>query len=153
MQRFVPLALAAVVLAAIACDGARPTEEATTASALAARVAPVASFDRGSTASQNQLLAGIRAATARYHDVDAAIADGYAQATPCVAEAEGGDGIHYVKQSLVDGVVTPLQPEVLLYEPKKNGGLKLVAAEYLVVARLWDPTHAGPPTLGTQPLG
>ena len=31
-------------------------------------------------------------------------------------------------------------PEVLVYEPK-NGRLQLVAAEYIVPAEFWDPTH------------
>ena len=39
-------------------------------------------------------------------------------------------GYHYVKGTLVDGVVDPLAPEALLYVPTKKG-LKLVGVEYL----------------------
>lgn len=41
-------------------------------------------------------------------------------------------GIHLVNDDLVgNGSHDPLAPEVLVYEPKKNGGYKLVAVEYL----------------------
>jgi len=42
-------------------------------------------------------LAEVRAATARYHDLDAALADGYIPVSPCVAEAGlGGMGYHFL---------------------------------------------------------
>lgn len=42
-------------------------------------------------------------------------------------------GIHFIKSNLFDNHVDPLTPEVLVYEPTKNG-LKLVAIEYISFA-------------------
>ncbi len=111
----------------------------------------VAAKDASSNPSaQNQLLATIRSATAKYHDVDAALADGYILASPCESMPGEGIGIHYRKPSLVNAVVDPTQPELLVYEPGKNGTLHLVAVAFLVPAAVWDPTHSAPPFLGTQ---
>jgi hypothetical protein len=101
------------------------------------------------TAVQNKINAEIRQATAHYQQVERAEADGYA------ADPEGhcvpGMGIHYVNMAhIMDGVVDPSKPEVLVYEPMKNGRLKLVAVEFIVVAGPWDAAHAGPPMLGSQ---
>lgn len=85
-------------------------------------------------------LAAVRAATAKYHNVDAAVADGYLPPTaPCVPSM----GIHSAKPSLtVDQSVDPLQPEVLLYMPKPGGGVRLVGVEYLMTVLV---SNGGPP--------
>ena len=101
-------------------------------------------------ATQNQLLASVRGATAAYHRVDAAIADGYVLGSPCEAMPGQGIGIHYRKGSLIDGVVDPSRPELLVYEPRRNGDLELVAVAFVVRASAWDPTHTSPPMLGNQ---
>jgi hypothetical protein len=84
---------------------------------------------RGST---NAQLAEVRAATAKYHDVDAAIADGYFQGSPCEASPAGGMGYHYIKPQLFGPGLDPLSPEILLYAPSGNG-LRLVGVEYFSV--------------------
>jgi hypothetical protein len=100
-------------------------------------------------ASQNQLEARVRAATAKYQRFEVAEADGYVLDPHCVEHPVlGGMGFHAVKFPLVDGTVDPLLPEVLVYEPMKNGRLRLVAVEYIVVAELWDPYNDGPPMFG-----
>ncbi len=85
------------------------------------------------TSSQRQQLAAVRQATAKYHNVDKALADGYIAAPHCVAvPGLGTMGFHYINPTLMmDPAIDPLQPEVLLYVPSGNG-LKLVAVEYLV---------------------
>jgi hypothetical protein len=100
----------------------------------------------GAAATQGALLAEIRAATAQYQNVEAAIADGYVAATPCLPN----EGIRYRKLALIDGVVDPTQPELLLYEVLPNGKLHLAAVQFLVVAAAWDAIHTSPPTLGEQ---
>ncbi len=82
-----------------------------------------------------QQLAAARKATARYHDVSRAIADGYVPAQHCVGvPGVGGMGYHYVNPSLArDLALDPLRPELLLYAPTANG-LKLVGVEYFVAA-------------------
>lgn len=107
-------------------------------------------MDNAGDAAQRQLLASIRQATAVYHRVDAAIADGYVPASPCEAMPGQGIGIHYRKASLVDPVVDPCRPELLVYEPRLGGDLTLVAVAFVVPAAAWDPTHSGPPMLGDQ---
>ncbi len=96
------------------------------------------------------VLADVRKATAAYHDVAAAVADGYRPADQCVASAEGGMGFHYVNPALVDGTVEPTRPEILLYGPGRGGGLTLLGVEYFVPASLVSerPTLAGEPLHG-----
>ncbi len=94
-------------------------------------------------------LAEVRAATARYHDLGAALADGYIPVSPCVEEAGlGGMGYHFLNPALLDGVIDPLQPELLVYAPKPNGALRLVAVEYMLIDADQDlATDVDRPTL------
>jgi len=70
-------------------------------------------------------LAEARAATARFHNVEVALDAGYAPGSPC----EPGQGIHYVNMNLAfDPTLDVTTPEVLLYEPQKNG--KLIEASF-----------------------
>src|SRR3989442_4973630 len=63
----------------------------------------------------------------------------------------GAMGIHYVNGSLVgDGAVDAATPEALVYEPEKNGQLRLVALEYVVFQSDSDAKHSSPPTLFGQ---
>ena len=75
-------------------------------------------------------LQAVRAATAKYHDVNVALADGYIPASGCEASPAGTMGIHYMNPSLLGPGNDPLRPEVLLYLPNGNGSLKLVGVEY-----------------------
>jgi hypothetical protein len=101
-------------------------------------------------------LSTARAATAGYHNIDA-LPDGYgefrdAQGIACIDKpGEGGMGIHYANPDLVtDGAVDASTPEALVYEPKRNGRLRLVAAEYIVFQADWDANHSSPPSLFGQ---
>ena len=120
----------------------------------------VAAFAASSAAAKEQplgaQLAKVRAATAKYHNVANATADGYVQVSPCVASAEGGMGFHYRKDALLDGQINPLTPEVLVYERKDNGKLRLVAVEYFEWASTVNnvaPTAFGRTLLGPQTHG
>jgi hypothetical protein len=90
-------------------------------------------------------LARVRAATARYHDLAAAKADGYELLDVCFEDASGGMGYHYTKG--IDAELDPLAPEALVYEPTPHG-LKLVGVEYIVPTEL---AAAAPVVLG-RPL-
>jgi hypothetical protein len=74
----------------------------------------------------------VRNATKQFRDVDAARAAGYKAAVACVEDPKyGGMGIHYANDKLVaDGKLDPLQPEILVYQPRANGKLTLGAVEY-----------------------
>lgn len=146
---FAGLSLVMLVAALAACSG-DPT-------AVAVDDAPDAAVRSalGQSSTEGALLAEIRRSTARYHRVEAAIADGYTFIAPCHYSAAGGKGYHYRKPALTDGVLDPAQPEILLYEPQANGTLKLVGVVFLIVSggpSGWDATHSTPPTLGDQPF-
>ena len=100
--------------------------------------------------------AAVRQVTAKYHDIDAALADGYVRFYTCTEQPGVGTmGQHYVKLPLVgDPAVNPLQPEVLVYAPKRNGDLKLVAVEYVAIADGLDDAFgsATPRVLGQDML-
>jgi len=82
--------------------------------------------------SVNAQLAAVRALTAPYHDFAAGEEAGWAVdiSEGCVPEM----GHHYgnLEYVLDGGFVTPLEPEVLLYEPQRNGRKRLVGVEYVV---------------------
>jgi hypothetical protein len=75
-------------------------------------------------------LQAVRAATAKYNDVNVAVADGYVASSPCESSPAGTMGIHYSNRSLTGPGLDPLHPEVLLYLPNGKGSLKLVGVEY-----------------------
>jgi hypothetical protein len=143
--------VASAAATAAACSRDLPLQP--TASLAARNVVPgdgrLSANDAGDAA-QNKLLATIRQSTARYHRVEAALADGYVLGSPCEAMPGQGIGIHYRKATLFDAVVDPSQPELLVYEPRENGNRDLVAVAFVVRASAWDPTHNSPPMLGNQ---
>ena len=79
--------------------------------------------------------AAVRQATDRYHDISAAFADDYVLFYRCTEQPGVGTmGQHLVKMSLVaDPAIDALHPEVLVYVPKRNGGMTLVAVEYVTL--------------------
>ncbi len=95
-------------------------------------------------------IARLRAVTAPFHQFRKAVAAGWGtQVTGCFSDAElGGMGYHYGNVALIDGVVDALKPELLLYEPRSNGELRLVAVEYVVPFDAWS--DASPPELYGQ---
>lgn len=72
--------------------------------------------------------------TARYHNINNALADGFFQASPCVFNPElGAMGYHYINLNrILNPLVSPEEPEALLYIPDENGEMRLVAFEYVV---------------------
>lgn len=96
-----------------------------------------------------------RGATAQFHNLDVAIEAGYGELLSCFQHGpERGMGQHYANGNLLDDVLDPLQPEALVYEPREDGTMILVAFEYIVPAEAWDPDDEGraPPTLFGQEL-
>ncbi|MDO6391852.1 hypothetical protein Q4E40_17070 [Pontibacter sp. BT731] len=129
----------------LGCD----SESLDTPEPLAARLEANVGPDRPNSALHNKVLADIRSATARYHRVEEAMEDGYVPFSPCVSHPVlGGMGYHYVNPLLLDGVLDPSQPEALLYEPQKNGRLKLVGVEFIIRADEWGQSTT--PMLGDQ---
>ncbi len=102
-------------------------------------------------------LAEVRGATAKYHRVDEAVADGYELGwvngagnrivAGCVSSPTAGAmGFHYFNAALMaDNAVDALRPEVLVYAPSPDG-LKLVAVEWVVRS-----AQSNPPGVSTPP--
>src|SRR5215831_17577570 len=94
----------------------------------------------------------VRESTARFQDVAVAEREGYALQFGCVSGSDSGAmGLHYVNATLVgSGVIDATRPQIVIYEPMTDGTLKLIGADYLVLADAWDKTHSGPPELMGQ---
>jgi hypothetical protein len=104
-----------------------------------------------------------RSATAQFHRLGAAEAAGYTAEVrdlngfACIDDIvghTGGMGIHFLNPGLLDGTVDESTPELVIYEPTKNGGMRLVGVEYIVLRSAWEAAHPGatPPTLFGQPM-
>ncbi len=111
----------------------------------------------------------VRAATARFRNVKVALAEGYVRdpadmcdTAPMMGRSRtlGGMGIHFFRPDRlgitappdprVDGNGTNIdfrKPSVLIYEPRADGSLELVAVENLVFKKAWQQAgNKGLPT-------
>jgi len=97
------------------------------------------------TTAQGALLQAVRESTARFKDVTVAEAEGYSLLFGCVTGPDSGAmGLHYVNMYLVrSGVVDATKPQIVIYEPQANGHLRLIGADFLVLADQWDKDHPG----------
>ena len=123
-------------------------------------------YPGGATADETAEIAAVREATAKYKDVNVALAEGFVPApSGCVTAAHeglpaewGAMGIHYIHPAMlklkgteprVDGMSTHidfLTPAILLYEPQADGSLVLVGVENLVFQKAWkDAGNSEPP--------
>lgn len=94
-------------------------------------------------------LAQLRRLTAPFHQFAAAQQAGWGtQLTECFSSPDGGMGFHYAKVPLIDGTVDAAQPELLMYEPQRDGSLRFVGVEYIVPRTAWTGTE--PPVLYGQ---
>ena len=144
---FARISLMMLTVAVAGCGG-DPSSLPTAASSHLGHGSP--SLAAGAAVTEGALIAQVRRATARFHRIEVAFAEGYVQGSPCEVTAAGGMGAHFRKNALIDGVIDPEHPEILQYEPQKNGEWRLVGIEFLVVAAAWDATHSGPPTFAGQ---
>lgn len=102
----------------------------------------------------------VRALTARFQKVEVALAEGYVRdptdmcdVAPMMGRpaALGGMGIHFFRPDLL-GITAPpnprvdgngthtdfRKPSILIYEPRADGTLELVAVENLVFKKAWE---------------
>ena len=142
---FLPLASAAIAWTLVlACN--RSTAP-TSATPLATDGA--AAHDHGGGASHEEIpqamLAAVRVATAKYHNVEAALADGYqlgfrGVVTGCIANpGVGAMGYHYFNwDKMDDPSINENDPEVLVYHTADDGSLVLGAVEWVVPKVSWE---------------
>jgi hypothetical protein len=102
--------------------------------------------------SKNALVKVVRESTERFKDVWMAEKEGYALQFGCVSGPDSGAmGLHYVNGEIVNsGVLDATRPQIVIYEAKPGGGLRLIGADFLVLADAWNATHSSPPELMGQ---
>ncbi len=98
------------------------------------------------------LLRIVRNATERFKDVSVAEAAGYSLQFGCVSgDTEGAMGLHFVNSDLLNsGIIDATHPQIVIYEALPNGNLRLIGADYLVLADTWNKNHSSPPDLMGQ---
>jgi hypothetical protein len=106
---------------------------------------PITAQSQQLTTAQSELLKVVRQNTEKYKDVTAAEADGYALLFGCVSGPDSGAmGMHFVNLDLVaSGVIDATRPQIVIYEPTPEGRLRLIGADFLVIASDWDKGHPG----------
>jgi hypothetical protein len=103
-------------------------------------------------------LVQLRKAVAPFHNLPAAQKAGYTTVVAhpttgatCLADQQmGGMGVHYLNAALVDDTVISAKPEILIYEPQKDGSLKFVGVEYIVPFKIRAATATPPVLFGKQ---
>ncbi|MGK7311519.1 MAG: hypothetical protein ACN0LA_04710 [Candidatus Longimicrobiales bacterium M2_2A_002] len=148
------LALAAAGLAVLpACERAEPAglEPTTMEVGHADRSMHEAGHGEGELdAHVRRQLASLRRLTAPFHQIDAAMAAGWdTPVTDCLSHpTDGAMGVHYGNLPFFDAEAAVLEPETLLYEPTKNGKMRLVGVEYLIPFTELPATAEAPELLG-----
>jgi hypothetical protein len=106
----------------------------------------------GQSENASAFLKVVRDSTARFKDVNVALAEGYVLQFGCVSGSDSGAmGLHYVNGDLVNrGLLDPTRPQIVIYEPMPDGSLKLIGADYLVIAQTWHANHPAPPEMMGQ---
>jgi hypothetical protein len=102
--------------------------------------------------SPSNLIAMVRAATTRFHNLATAQATGYATFLGCIDQpGQGAMGFHYVNGNLITNLAPdPLHPQALLYE-SDDGKVQLTWVEYVIFAGPWTSAgHTQPPSLFGQ---
>jgi hypothetical protein len=139
---------AALVLIGIAGCGDRQAEPLA-ADRTDATVLHGARHGAANGAEVSKWLAGLKQATARFHRIEAAADAGWDEdLTGCMElPGTGGMGHHYANAGLIDNVPEEFAPELLVYEPQRNGRLRLVAVEFIVPFNEEEWTDDNPPSL------
>jgi hypothetical protein len=88
---------------------------------------------------RSPLIDKVRAATARFKDINVAMSEGWVQGTPCVSGPDtGAMGVHFVMPIRINKFVLQAdQPQALIYEPLPGGAFRLVGVEFIVLAGVW----------------
>lgn len=137
--------LAAIILTS-ACGTATGTGTDAAGAAYRATVPSTSSAD----AQEHKDVAALRAATDKFHKIEVAAQAGWDDQAPpgCfTSPGEGSMGFHFRNISKV-GTLNPTEPQFVMYEPQKDGSMRLVGVEFIA---LGSPTDT-PPVLFGQPF-
>jgi hypothetical protein len=115
--------------------------------------APPHAMSMNSVDQNSPLVSKVHRATAQFRDINAALAAGFTQATPCVSGPDfGAMGVHFVLGSRINaGTLNATEPEALIYEPQPNGSFRLVGVEFIILASVWQ-TQNPPGSTATPAL-
>jgi hypothetical protein len=144
--------LTVFIIGVVALASLRPSSVAAQGTHAHMRAAQPSAVTSAPEGKAGALVKIVREATGRFQDVEVAKAEGYTLQFGCVSGSDSGAmGMHFVKGPLVgDGEIDATRPEIVIYEPLPNGQLKLIGADYLVLADAWNAKHAAPPELMGQ---
>lgn len=153
-MRYSPMRYSVIVGAALvaACGRASSDPAATEPLTIVREHEPASHVTVQLTPQALRELAELRAATKRYRRHEVALAAGYKDSlTECMTDpVAGGMGLHYGWLSRFDGTVQHDVPEILVYEPQKDGSLRFVAVEFAIPFGAWTGDTA--PSLFGQPF-
>jgi hypothetical protein len=152
------LLIAAATVMVAACSSTEAAPVANTATIAQDGHASHAAANNGElTAEQKQGVADVRKVTQEFHNFEAAKKAGYSVQYPagCAESPDGAQAFHWLNESLVDGKVELLKPELLMFEPQPNGTMQLIGVDYVVplTASATAPTLLGVPFARNEPLG
>jgi len=147
------LASVAVVMVMYGCS--RQNSPASPSGVASAADEHIHSSESSGVVPDAAMLADVRAATAKYHDVSTAIANGYqlgykGVVTGCIANPTlGAMGYHYFNWARMDDPsIAQDEPEVLVYHTADDGTLQLGAVEWVVPKTLWEQAgNSNPPVV------
>lgn len=151
-----PLALLAAAALLAACDDNSSLPLAPDASL---QSASLESASMQTAAAENRDLATLRRVTARYHDLNAALADGFILLHDCeVRPGEGAVGKLYVHlDRFLDGTLDAARPDGLLYATGADGGPRLAGVELALPMAMWSapepPEFLGVPLQAEEEFG
>lgn len=79
-----------------------------------------------------------------YKDLKLARAAGYTMQYPegCVRTGAGSQGVHFTNAALLDGKAQMNRPEMLMYEPQRDGSMALVGIDYVIPFAQWTSADA-----------
>ena len=160
MRKYVLLLASAGIVSVLvlACNRPAPT------SATPLTAPGAAAHDHSAAAVHEEIpqsmLAAVRMATLKYHDIEVAEADGYqlgfrGVVTGCVANpGVGAMGYHYFNwHKMDDPSINETDPEVLVYHTADDGRLALGAVEWVVPKADWEAAgNTAPPVVFGQSL-
>lgn len=118
------IAVTILVLATAACDRATPAESPALAMSDEAAAHALHMAGAGGPPGNAPDLALIRSATSRYQQFDRAVEDGFVPLSGRV-------------DRIMDPAIDARAPEILLYEPMRNGRMRLVGVEFMVAEGDW----------------
>lgn len=156
-----PRAVAALTAIAVGLFGACTSDTASPTAAVQPDMASHGSHSHNGdiklTPAMLQAIAQVRQETAKFHNFDVAHGAGYNEQFPpgCAESPDGAQAFHWINRGLVDDKVELLHPELLMYEPQKDGSLQLIGVDYVVplTASAEPPTLLGVPFAPIEALG